>query len=185
MSYRSYRLMITTGARSSRDTAGVRVYVKNLNLTLKNHVCNGNDQIKIFDFLTLFLDVDDMLNMSEAQAFIDLPTFLADPADTQYRTNLSGVSSHGGMTCWPEAIQDLLRTYATASAMCEGLEDLRNVKQKPDENEDQYRKRLNEAIFRCGNVHSEDKKITVYVTSYRQRLIWWSPTTAKAPIAVT
>ena len=163
MSYRSYRLRNTTDMRTSRDTAEVRIHIKNLNLTLKNHTFDGNDPIKIFDFLSRFVNEADMLNMSEAQAFIALPIFLADPAETQFRTNLSGASRHGGVTCWTEAIQYLLRTYATASAMRKFLEDLRNIRQGEDEVEEAYRKRLNECVFRCGNVHSEDEKMTLYV----------------------
>lgn len=99
MSYQSYRLMITKDRRSSRDTADVRVHIKNLNLTMKNHVLNGNDPIKIFDSLTRFINEVDMLQMSEAQAFIAIPTFLAEPAETQFGSNLSGASRHGGITC--------------------------------------------------------------------------------------
>lgn len=43
------------------------------------------------------------------------------------------------------------------------LEDLHKVRQKADEKECQYNKRLNEAIFRRGNVHSEDENVTLYV----------------------
>jgi len=163
MSYRSYRLMVTTDTRTSRSTAEVRVHVKNLNLTMKKHTFDGSDPIKIFDFLTRFVNEADMLAMSEAQAFIALPSFLADPAETQFRTNLSGGSRKGGVTCWPEAIQYLLRTYATPTAMREALEHLRNIRQGEMEAEEEYRKRLNQAIYRCGNVHEEDEKMTYYI----------------------
>lgn len=43
-----------------------------------------------------------------------------------------------------------MRAYEIASAMCELLCDLHNVKRKEEEKEEQYRKHLNEAIFRCG-----------------------------------
>lgn len=96
MSYRSYRFMITTGTRSSRATAEVCVHIKNLNLTMRKHTFDGTYPIKIFNFLTRFVNKADMLNISEALAFIALKTFLVDPAETQFRTNLSGASSHGG-----------------------------------------------------------------------------------------
>lgn len=86
--------------------------------------------------------------MSEAQAFIALPTFLADPAESQFRTNHAGESRNGGITCWSEAIKYLLWTYETASVMNEVIEDLRNVKPKLDVKEDAYRKRLDPVIFR-------------------------------------
>lgn len=51
-----------------------------------------------------------MLKMSEAQNLIALPTFLADLAETQFRSNLSAAFRHGSTMFWPEAIQYLLLT---------------------------------------------------------------------------
>lgn len=47
--------------------------------------------------------------------------------------------------------------------MREFLDDFLNIKQNPDEKEDQYRKRLNEVIFRLDKVHSKDESITLEV----------------------
>ena len=71
---------------------------------MNQHTFDGSDPIKIFDFLTRFVNEADILAMSEAQVFIALPTFLADPAETQFQTNLSEGSRRGGITCWPEAM---------------------------------------------------------------------------------
>lgn len=51
---------------------------------------------------------------------------------------------------------------ATTSTMRGGIEDHCNVRQKPDENEDRYRKRFKDAILRFGPVHIEDEKISLY-----------------------
>ena len=99
-----------------------------------------------------------MLAMSAAQEFISLPTFVTDHAQTQFRTNRSGGLRRGGITCWPKAIQYLLRTYATAASVQEALESLRNIRQASTEAEENYRKRLNQAIFRCRNIYEEDEK---------------------------
>lgn len=113
MSYRYYRLMIRTDSRSSRDTAAVSFHMKILNLKMINHVFDGNDTVKIFEFLTRFLNEAEVLNISQPQAFIAIPRFLADRSETQFRTNLSGSSRHIGEAYWPKAI-DLLPTYADA-----------------------------------------------------------------------
>ena len=117
--------MVTSETRSSRATAEARTHIKNLRLTMNKHAFYGSDPIKIFDFLTRFVNEANILAMSEAQAFIALQTFLDDPAETQFRTNISGDSRRGGITCWPEVIQYLLRAYANAAAMWEALESLR------------------------------------------------------------
>lgn len=70
--------MISTETRSSRVTTGVCVHIKNLNLALKNHKFDGTDPIRVFDFLARFVNEADMVNTSEAQAFIALLQFLTN-----------------------------------------------------------------------------------------------------------
>lgn len=47
--------------------------------------------------------------------------------------------------------------------MPEVLEDLCSIRRGETEVEDAYQKRLNQAELRCGNVHSEDEKIALYI----------------------
>ena len=148
MSYRSYRLKRALDTRTSSETTVVRLHIKNLTLTLEKHVFDGIDPIRIFEFLSRFVNEADTLKMTEAQAFITLPHFLDGTAETQCHTNLSSGSRYGGVTCWPGAVQYLLRTYATPTTMREALENLRNIRQKPDEDNDAYKKRLNDAANR-------------------------------------
>lgn len=54
-----------------------------------------------------------------------------------------------------------MRGYGTATAIKKVLEDLRNIKQKPEEAQEEYCR--NEAIFRCGNAHSQEEKIALHV----------------------
>lgn len=110
---------------------------------------DGNDPIYFLEFLSRLFNEAIMLSMSEVQELITLPTFLAGPTETHFCTNLSGASCHGEVTCWPESIQYLLRTNATAFAMSEVLEDVRSVRQKLEEAQEEYLKCMNEAILRC------------------------------------
>lgn len=75
-------MMITSEIRSSWDTAELPVHIKKLNNPLKNQFFAGNDPIKSFHFLIHFFNEVEMLNMSESQAFIDMPSFLTHPAET-------------------------------------------------------------------------------------------------------
>lgn len=76
MSYRFYRLKLTADTRPSVKTSEIRVHIKNINITMKSHVFDRVDPIRIFNFLTLFVSEADTLNMPEVQALITLPTFL-------------------------------------------------------------------------------------------------------------
>lgn len=95
--------------RSSVKTNEIRIHIMNLTLTMKNNVLDGFNLISIFDFLNRFVNKAGILKTVEALA--SLPTFLADPAETQFRTNLSVRSRQGRVTCWLEAVQYILRTY--------------------------------------------------------------------------
>ena len=70
--------------------------------------------------------------MTEGQAFMALPKFLAKTPATQYRARQHGGHA-GGITAWSEAVQYLLLTYATPGAIRRATSDLRTIWQLPDE----------------------------------------------------
>lgn len=47
--------------------------------------------------------------------------------------------------------------------MRKALKGLRNISQGKTDVEEENQKGLNQAIFRCGNVHVDDKTITLYI----------------------
>ena len=69
----------------------------------------------------------------------------------------------GGLTCWPEAVQYLLRSYATANHIRAAVLALRDVRQHPTEDEQTYSGRLAKAEIRCGNIHTQDEKKTLFI----------------------
>lgn len=106
-----------------------------------------------------------MFNMSESPTIIALTTFRAETAERQFCKNLSGVSHYCGITCFQKAIKDLRSTYVTSSEISEVLEDLYNIRQGEAELEEEYCKRLNQAVFRRGNIHMDDEKINAYINA--------------------
>ena len=69
-----------------------------------------------------------------------------------------------------EAVQYLLRTYATPGAIRRATSDLRTIRQFPDEDESAYAARINEAAYRCGKIHLEDEKMTFFVDGLQPEL---------------
>ena len=57
----------------------------------------------------------------------------------------------------------MLRTYATPRAIRNPVNDLRNIRQQPREDEMDYSGHLNDAAHRCGNVYDEIDKMTFFV----------------------
>ena len=103
----------------------------------------------VFYFLSSFVKECDILEMSEAQAYIAVAFFLEGLAADQFESIRDSLDSNeGGVKCWPETLQYLLRSYATATAIPHVILDLRDIRQKPDELEDDYSARLNQASTR-------------------------------------
>ena len=69
----------------------------------------------------------------------------------------------GGVTCWPEAVQYLLRSYAAANHIRAAVLALRDVRQHPTGDEQKYSGRLAKAEIRCGNIHTQDEKKTLFI----------------------
>ena len=162
MSYRYYRLTRYRGGRDSASTGELRRHIKSLELTMKDYRFSGEDPILIFDFLSRMVEECDILGLTEAQAYVVLPQFLTGKAAKQFRSTRNGARS-GGVSCWPEAIQSLLRTYATPAAIREAVTTLRGTRQLVNETEQDFGSRINDAAYRCGNIHHEREKMTLFV----------------------
>lgn len=164
LSYRYYRLEDSSGTRSSRDTGRVKDLIRRMNVTMLKQKFSGEDPILVLDFLARFVQEADVLEMSEAQAYVALPYFLSGMAEDQYNSvRGSSRASEGGVTCWPEAVHYLLRSYATGTAISQAIVAVRDTKQKPGETETSYSTRLNKAFHRCGNVFTAFERCSMLV----------------------
>ena len=150
MNYRYYRLMDTNQIRYAEESKKLRDQVKTFQATFASTEFSAQDPIMVFDFLTRFVEEADTLGVSEAHAFLILPKVLKGRAESHLRSIRNGARS-GGVTCWPEAVNHLLRTFATPAAIRNAVNDLRNIRQQPREDELTYSCRLNDAAHRCGN----------------------------------
>lgn len=162
MNYRYYLLKRLSHKRDSSLTLDPNKRLRSLKMTLDEWKFAGTDQIVVLDFLTRFTEEADLNSLTEGQAFISLPRFLSGEAEIQYRASRNGARS-GVVSCWPEAVQHLLTSYATPSAIREAVNDLQNIRQRSGEDEAKYSSRLNEAAYRCGNVHTEPEKMTFFI----------------------
>jgi len=162
LNYRYYRLSDTRQTRSAMETKLLREQTKSFQTSFDKTKFNGEDPVMVFDFLMKFVEEADTLHVSEAHAFLILPKVLSGRADRQLRSVRNG-SRSGGVTCWPEAVNYLLRTYATAAATRNACNDFRNIRQQAREEEVDFSGRLNDAAHRCGNVFDEIEKMSVFV----------------------
>lgn len=131
----------------------------------KDRKNSGEDAILIFDFLNRLVEAADTLEISEDQHMVLLTHFLAGSAADQYRAAANGSRSDnvGGIFHWLKAVQHLLPTYTTEQSITEAIDELNNIGQAKNKNDTAYTAGLNNAAYRCGNVHDENDKIYLYV----------------------
>lgn len=102
--------------------------------------------------------------MSEAQAFVTLQSFLEGCTISQYNAMVDmPLSTELGVTCRPEAVQYLFTNYAWAKSNTKAVKDLRDTKQKWEEDEMQSSCRMNGALSNCGNALSSEEEINMYI----------------------
>ena len=164
LDYRYYRLERLSQRRKSKDTGRVKDQIKRMALTLRNHPFDGEYPIQVLAFLLHFVDDSNTLDMNEAQTYIAIPYFLKGFALDQYQAVKDAYSANEGVvSCWPEALLYLLRSYVQSNAIREATLSLRDVLQNSGETEMQYSNRLNQSELRCGNVQSLEEKMTMFV----------------------
>ncbi|CAN8073884.1 unnamed protein product [Agarophyton chilense] len=147
LSYRYYRLADSSSSRTPQGTGKVKDCIKIMGLTLRSQELNGEDPKLILYFLGKIVQEADIFQMNEAQAYISLPYFLKGMAEDQHNSvRGSPRASEGRVTSGPEAVQYLLRSYATGSAIQDAILALRDTKQKPGETETVYSTRLDKAF---------------------------------------
>ena len=102
--------------------------------------------------------------MSEDEAYIALPFFLKSQAKSHYGAVMDTTSEgEGDVTCWPKAVQYLLRSYATANFIRAAVLALYDVLQHPTEDEQTYSGRLAKAEIRCSIIHTQDEKKILFI----------------------
>lgn len=108
----------------------------------------------VFDFLTRLVEEVNALGVSEAHAFLMFPKLLTGRAERHLRS-IRYCKRSGGVTCWSEVVNLILRTYATAMGTHNAINDLRNIFRKLQENKRTYSGCISDTAHRCGNVYDE------------------------------
>ena len=95
----------------------------------------------------------ELVQLSEAQALIAIKHCLSGQAKSLFQAALGILPGSNSLNSWSEAVQYLLQTYATDSAIEEAIEALNATSQKANEHEKAFSARFIQAEQRCGNVH--------------------------------
>ncbi len=134
LSSRTYRLAIDREVTTRWEYYSVKKNTEYLPVGLGSIVLDGKDPIRVLSFIAHYVTQADELNMTEREAYISLPHFLADPSGQQYQTARSGSSQCVGVCSWSSAVNLLLRAYTTGENIRDAVNNLLAkwlVKQRP------------------------------------------------------
>ena len=93
-----------------------------------------------------------------------MPYFLIGDVEKLFRAaQCAGSTALEGGENWPQAVQYLLRTYATPNVIRDAVSQARAISQKDDEDEVAYSTRLYKALYRCGNIFPQQEQITMFL----------------------
>lgn len=125
MSYRYYKLIHTFQKRSAYATRGIRSFGDKLDITLSERKFDGSDRVLLFDFLKSLVREAHLPSMSKAQLYLKLPRMLKKSAYGPFAAMRDcSAAEEGGVTCWNEAVQYLLRSSATPQTISDVLNSL-------------------------------------------------------------
>lgn len=129
---------------------------------MKDLAFDVSGPVVVLEFLNSLTDECDTLEMSEAQAFIAVQYFLKGDAYALFRSSKAISRSTDEISCWPEAIQFLLKTYATPSVLREAMIHARKLSQGAKEPETAFGTRVSKAYNRIDNVIPVSEKMTMF-----------------------
>lgn len=132
---------------------------------------DGAEFIEVLPFLQNFVDLARSIDMSEAEAYVIMPFFVAKDAQQQYESSeqLGGAVSHSIEDC-PSAVYWLLRTYATNREINKAVDEFRQILQEPEEDDYGYFKRFEAAHARVGCFLSASALTVAYIESVDQMI---------------
>ena len=154
LSYRQYRLKDRRQkSRSGDSNRKLKEFLRHRELARRGERFDGRDGITILHFLEKVVEDVELVGLSEAQALLAIRHCLAGTAKALF-TSASGILPGGsGIRSWSEAVQYLLLTYATDSAIEAAIEAIQAMRQQANEDEKAFSARMTLAEQRCGNVH--------------------------------
>ena len=164
LSYRHYRLRNRSQkAKPEQANRKVRELIKLRETVRRGERFDGQDGITVLTFLERLVEDVELCSMSEAQAFMAMDACLSGQAKVLFKAASGILPGGSGLRSWSEAIQYLLLTYATDTAIEEALSALKASRQRPNEDERAYSARFTQAEQRCGNVHRWRERKLLYI----------------------
>lgn len=169
-SNRTYRLRVIASVYQISSST-IKWNLQNLQLHLLALKFNGSDPITVIIYLTELSNTADDLQISEGEAHIALGFELTGEAASLYNTSVKYSAGTGRtVSSCPTAFAWLIRKYATNDAIKNGLDIVRTLTQKKDEDEEQFHTRFVNMHARGGSPWYANERITHYIDGLHSEL---------------
>ena len=164
LSYRTYRLQNTDSTQHRDVFANSYKQRRRIEAKMRDAKFDESKPIEALSFLRMFKTQCDKNAISEGAALLLLPDFLVGDAEQTYQNELElGDEGVGGITSYCHAVQFILRRYGADRYIERAVEEFENVRQKDDEDETAYARRLRSKAKCFGGVYSEGDLITRFI----------------------
>ena len=165
LSYRTYRLQNPQTHLSSARRSAMRKIRRDIQPMVKRvNMITGDDNVLVLDFLAKLVQEFNTQEMNNGQGIRLLPEFPGGISPRQYTYVSQTVGSHHWkISVWPEAVKWLLRSFATDEAIRQAVLALREVQQRPSEDEMEFYICLTDAGNCCGNVYSIEEQMKMFI----------------------
>ena len=159
--YRTYRLVDTRAELTLYEAENLSRLKRAFDHAYHVPSFSGEPPIALLSFLTTFKKGMENQGMSEALAARMLPNYLTDTARAttdRCERGFDPVTNPYART-YPHLVHALIERMITDEVIDEAVRSVTDIKQTPDETEDQFINRLLDGVEKCGNVFSDARVV--------------------------
>ena len=168
LSYRAYRLKDLDQKFTAAQGDHLADYQKRFKGVFQGKPFSGEEEIEVLRFLTNYKEACNDSTLSEAVALRLFRFNLKGMALASFETYLSrnrrgGVRGEDCIESYCDAVQWFLNTFATDEILSEAYRKVNQMRQNPNETEEQFGNRLREEALRCGNIFDDGNLTQMFI----------------------
>ena len=164
VNYQAYRLLDTKQEVGRKEYGYLGRYGRRLETVMDKNKFDGSEPTQVLQFLRTFKTQCDFNGITEGCAVLILPRFLEETALETYQSavDYTGVGM-GGVSSYPEAVHYLLQRFASDLHLEPAIERFEALRQRDDEEEIAFGKRLAVFARAFGGAYKETDLITRFI----------------------
>ena len=163
--YRAHRLKNTSAVVTPKQSERLRKAAKSVNNTTLAATFDGSNPIELLGFLRKLVGSFNLANVSEGEAALMLPWHLKEaPHDVvMQKQQEAGRQVVPYAATWPYLVHALITRFLDDQTLRQAFDAVANQPQRPEEDENAYCDRIQNAATSCFNVFSDAEVVQYFV----------------------